>query len=205
MGFLRPTRAGRFWQMTAKTRAALEMRWSKASGLLQPRAIGEPNLPTPPLKELATAGTGVFTGISALSVLHFVVAGEDPRTLLLASFGATSLLIFTFPHRSFSQPRNVVGGHVLACITGVAVRSFVGATVLSPALAVSFACCVMLVTRTFHPPAGGTALNAVLAPPELASIGFELVIPSALGSGVLVFLGLVFNNLVGRRYPVYWK
>ena len=37
-------------------------------------------------------------------------------SLLLGSFGASCVLVFGFPDLPFSQPRNLVGGHVLSSL-----------------------------------------------------------------------------------------
>ena len=40
-------------------------------------------------------------------------------SLLLGSFGASCVLVFGFPDLPFSQPRNLVGGHVLSSLVGL--------------------------------------------------------------------------------------
>ena len=37
----------------------------------------------------------------------------------LSSFGASCVLLFSFPDNPFSQPRNVIGGHFISSLTGL--------------------------------------------------------------------------------------
>ena len=82
---------------------------------------------------------------------------------------------------------------------------------MQPALAVSLAIVVMLLTGSLHPPAGATALIAVVGSKEVIDSGFAyLIFPIFLGSCVQVGIACVVNNLGGtgsedRHFPVYWK
>ena len=72
-------------------------------------------------------------------------------------------MIFGLPVSPYAQPRNVLGGHLIAVVCGVAVRQLVGAVPwLACGLAVACAAYVMHKTRCFHPPGGATALIAVI-------------------------------------------
>ena len=106
-----------------------------------------------------------------------------------------------------SQPCNVVGGHTIAAILGVGSHLFISQPMGTPAVAsvvaVSASIMAMQGTRTLHPPAGGTALIAVLGSPQMHALGFTLVVPTVLGSSLLVLIALG-NNMRGRRYPLYW-
>ena len=35
-------------------------------------------------------------------------------------------------------------------------------------------------------------------------MGFELLIPTGVGSIALVACAIVYNNMVGKKYPHYW-
>merc|ERR1711971_281102 len=75
---------------------------------------GEGPMPTPPMKALAISGLTSFAAMGALSALHFGITNESDLTLILGSFGASAVLIFAAPIAPFSQPRNVIGGHILS-------------------------------------------------------------------------------------------
>ena len=159
-------------------------------------------------KEILISGAGGFVGLSILSSLHYGLAPGDITTIL-ASFGPTSMMIFVFPDAHFSQPKNVIGGHLISAFWGVCTAQLVNLHLEAPWLAgptaVGGAIILMLSTRLVHPPAGGTALIAALGSRELQDMGFQFLIPTSIGATILVMVGVIFNNLFkGRSYPKYW-
>ena len=159
-------------------------------------------------KEIWISGLGGFVGMSALSAVHYSVAPGD-LTTILASFGATSVIIFGFPESDFAQPKNVIGGHLISALWGICIAQIVTVHLEAPWLAgptaVMGAMVLMLRNRIMHPPAGGTALIAALGSKELQEMGLSFLIPTTVGSTILVISGILFNNLCKRRsYPKYW-
>ncbi|WP_406678075.1 HPP family protein [Moorella sp. ACPs] len=155
------------------------------------------SLPVPPAVDLFVSWLGAFLGIGAVAGLSLVYH----MPLLVLSFGASAVLIYGVPDVPLAQPRNVIGGHVIAAATGVCIYYFFGLTWWSAALATSLAIVLMLVTGTTHPPGGATALGAVL---NRASPIYILT-PVAAGAVIMVIIGLLVNNLSPhRRYPKYW-
>lgn len=122
------------------------------------------------------------------------------KTLILGSFGASCLLVFAYPQSPFAQPRNVIGGHFIATLTGLVFLAVFGVSWWAMALAVGTAIALMLLARMPHPPAGSNPLIVMLA-----GAGWDfLLTPTLAGSLILVAVALVYNNLDGRRYPTYW-
>ncbi|NRB36941.1 MAG: HPP family protein [Pseudomonadales bacterium] len=151
------------------------------------------DIPTP--KQLAITWLGAFITIAALALL----ADFSQATLMLGSFGASCVLIFGFPTSAFSQPRNVIFGHFFSSLIGLICLHFLGNEWWSLALAVSTAIAFMMASGTVHPPAGS---NPVIVFLSLAHWDF-LLMPTLLGSLILVGSALIYNNL-GNKYPVYW-
>src|SRR5262249_28359968 len=129
---------------------------------------------------------------------------------LIGSFGATAVLLYAVPQSELAQPRNVLGGHFLAALVGVTAFKAVGADhmTLAAALAVATAAAVMQLTGTVHPPAGATALIAVLGPEKIQALGYRYALtPVLAGVAIMVLVAVVFNNLSPleeRHYPVSW-
>lgn len=143
----------------------------------------------------AFAGGGI--GILALAWLGHITA----TPLLIAPFGATSVLIFGAPESPLAQPRAVVGGHLVATAVALAVHGCVGGVWWGPALAFALGLGAMIATRTTHPPAGADVLLVFAAPREWTFLFF----PVGLGAVLLVAIALVVNNLsLRRRYPLWW-
>lgn len=121
--------------------------------------------------------------------------------LILGSFGASCVLVFGFPELPFSQPRNVILGHVLSSAIGLAVLSVLGAGILPMALATALAVAMMMVFNSVHPPAGSNPVIIFLTQPAWSFLG----LPTAAGAVIIVFIALIFNNLgKDRHYPQFW-
>lgn len=153
----------------------------------------------PPMKTVALSSIGAMLGVGSLTMLNKMTGGTD-ATMLIASSGATAILLFAGPALPFSQPRNVIGGHVISATSGILVYSMLGDTVATPSLAVGLALAGMMSTATIHPPAGGTALIAA------ASGQPFLIVPIFIASVTQVSAACLWHNAAtdGRRYPQYW-
>ena len=177
--------------------------WEKCRGV-----PGSSAPPAPGMSEVVLSGSLSACGIGALSLLHFGLCDASDCTMILGSFGASAVLLYAAPAVPFSQPRNVLGGHLISCAVGVACHEFISVSMNTPALAVAVAVptsiMLMQLTRTLHPPAGGTTLIAVLGSAQLHALGFQLLVPTALGSSLLIAVALGNNLARQRRYPTYW-
>jgi CBS-domain-containing membrane protein len=157
--------------------------------------------------ELLWSWIGSVLGIGAcawLSARYF-----EPRelSLLIGSFGASAVLVYGAIKSPLAQPRNLVGGHVISGLIGVACWQAFGSTLwVAAALAVSLAIVAMLATKTLHPPGGATALIAVIGGDKVHALGFLYAfIPAGAGAVVLLLVALLVNNLSrNRKYPEYW-
>lgn len=70
------------------------------------------------------------------------------------------------------------------------------------ALACACATAMMALTKTVHPPAGATALLAVIDN-TLIHIGWFMLPVMLLGCALMLGVALVVNN-IERRFPIYW-
>jgi CBS-domain-containing membrane protein len=149
------------------------------------------------LRHIAISWLG---GCLAIGVVAYLAAISH-APLMLGSFGATCVLVFGFPESPFSQPRNVIAGHVLSSLVGLVFLVLLGTQWWSVALAAATAIALMQLTRSVHPPAGSNPVIVMLTVPGW---GF-LLTPTLLGALLLVLVALVFNNLFRERtYPTYW-
>jgi CBS domain-containing membrane protein len=146
-------------------------------------------------------GAGIAIALTAL--IGFMAMGDDPALpWLVASMGASAVLVFVLPASPLAQPWPVFGSHLVAGAIGVAVHALLGATWYSAGLSVGLAIAAMSLLRCLHPPAGGTVLLTALSTPavEAAGLGF-LVLPLALNVLVLLAGGFAWNRLTGHSYP----
>lgn len=84
------------------------------------RGGGPRKLTRKPLSEIFFAWVGGFVGIYAVWWLNnFIGIQNDANMFLIGSFGASAVLIYGVPMGELSQPRNLVGGHVISALVGV--------------------------------------------------------------------------------------
>jgi len=145
-------------------------------------------------------------GLLGIALVYWTSAALAPggaSTLVVASMGASAVLVFGVPHGPLSQPWPVLGGHLLSGLIGVTVAQQVHPVGLAAPLAVGVAILVMHYTRSLHPPGGATALTAVLTSSAAAPIGYDFVLtPVLLNAIVIVAVGALFNYpFAWRRYP----
>lgn len=166
--------------------------------------------PRQPFKRILWAWLGAFLGILLVSIFNeFSMLLTDEKTMIVGSFGATAVLLYGAPLAALSQPRNLIGGHIISAIVGVSVFKLIGShVVIAAPLAVSFAIFFMHLMRTLHPPGGATALIAVVGGEPIHALGFKYVFnPIFTGALMMLLVALLVNNLSRNRqqhYPVYW-
>ncbi len=140
---------------------------------------------------------GSFLGIGILGIFSVLYG----KPLMVASFGASAVLIYSVPDAPLSQPRNVLGGHLISAVAGVITYALCGLTWWSVALGTALAIVAMILTKTTHPPGGATALFAVLS----RATPIYILTPVLAGAVILVLVGMLVNNLSpNRSYPRYW-
>lgn len=171
---------------------------------------GESSPPRKPFSKIAWSWLGAFVGIYLISILsNYIHENLQNSLFLVASFGASAVLIYGTPQAELSQPRNLIGGHILSAAIGVTIYKYCSFDVtLLGALAVSLSILAMHFTRTLHPPGGATALIAVIGGAEVQDTGYLFVVfPIFAGTLILLIVALFINNLSGnpkRHYPRYW-
>ncbi len=149
-----------------------------------------------PAKSIAIAWLGAVLATSAFAYASVSLN----KLLILGSFGASCLLVFAYSKSPFAQPRNVIGGHFVATLTGLVFFNLFGFTWWSMALAVGTGIAMMLLLKIPHPPAGS---NPVIV--MLGAVDWDFLwTPTLFGSLILIGVALIYNNLGDRRYPTYW-
>lgn len=154
------------------------------------------------LKEKIISAAGAFIGVLATAFISAGL-GDSATPLMIASLGASSVLLFAASHSPMAQPWSVVGGHLVSALVGVTCFRFIPDIYAAAAVAVALAIFVMHLLNCLHPPGGATALAMVIGDGELHRLGYGAVL-NPVGLNVLVVLAaaLIFNNLfLHRRYP----
>ena len=152
------------------------------------------------------SGAGGLTGIMGVLLISQARLGLSGSASLVASMGASAVLLFAVPHGPLSQPWAVFGGHLVSAVIGVACARLLTDTVTASALAVALAISAMYYLRCIHPPGGATALTAVAGGESVHALGFHFVLtPVLLNVLVILLVAMLFNfPFPWRRYPALW-
>ena len=153
--------------------------------------------PRLPAKKIALAGLGAALAIGFVATL----AGLTHQPLLLGSLGASCVFLFGLPEAPFSQPRNVIAGHVFSSLIGLVFLEAFGPQPWALGLALGAAVVVMFATRTVHAPAGSNPVIVFMTQPDWSFV----LAPTLVGAVGVVLVALLFNNAVHPgRYPLHW-
>ncbi|KAI0843959.1 HPP family protein [Daldinia vernicosa] len=154
---------------------------------------------------------GVFCSLTMIEAVGHAIPSfeEHGAPIIIGSFGAAAVLEFYAIESPLSQPRNVVLGQFFSSLIGIAIRKLFAlrpmsheVTWVAGSLSCSCAVAFMALTGTVHPPAGATALLAVVDE-EVAHLGWFLLPVVLLGCALMQCVALLLNN-IQRRFPVYW-
>lgn len=150
------------------------------------------------------SGAGALIGIMAVAWISQQYVPAHDAAWVVASMGATAVLLFAVPHGPLSQPWPVIMGHTVSALIGVACAQLIPELLIAAAVAVAFAITAMHYLRCIHPPGGATALTAVIGGEQLHSIGFQYVItPVLFNAVIMVLIAIAFNYAFEwRRYPI---
>lgn len=117
---------------------------------------------------------------------------------LMASLGASALLVFALPGSPMAQPWAVIAGNTLSAMVGITCVHWISAPLIALPAAASLSILGMFVLRCLHPPAAAVALIAVLG--GITSYRYAFF-PVMVDSILLILLGALYSNLTGKPYP----
>jgi CBS-domain-containing membrane protein len=147
---------------------------------------------------------GGIAGLTGVMLISQAQLGLEGSVGLVASMGASAVLLFAVPHGPLSQPWPVLGGHLVSAIVGVACSKVIPLPTLAAPIAVGLAIGSMHYLRCIHPPGGATALSAVVGGETVSQLGFQFVITPVLWNAIVILaIAFVFNYPFNwRRYPL---
>lgn len=155
--------------------------------------------------ERLVSALGAFAGILAVLLISTYFIRGNSAHLLVASMGASAVLLFAVPHGTLSQPWPLLGGHFLSALIGVSCAQLIPELYLAAPLAVGIAVGAMHYARCIHPPGGATALAAVAGGADVHALGYGFATtPVLLNAISILLIAILFNYLFPwRRYPSY--
>ena len=160
--------------------------------------------------EKVISALGGFLGIACVFGLTYwlIETGlleQGGGILVIASMGASAVLLFAVPHGALSQPWAVVGGHLVSGFIGITCFKLFGDSFVIAGLAVGLAIGAMYYLHCIHPPGGATALTVVMGGASIHQLGYHyLLLPVAINVVIILFFSVVFNAFFAwRRYPAH--
>jgi CBS-domain-containing membrane protein len=174
--------------------------------------------PKPPvasgIRAWPSAVTLFIGALALLCVAGFVALGAH-QTLLFPSLGPTAMLFFARPLPPECTVRNVIVGHWVGILTGLAMLEIFGlralpsavthgldaSRVVAAALSVAITATVLRLIRSPHAPAGAStlivSLGLLTTDKQLLMMGASVVLVAVAGFGL--------NLVAGIRVPLWRK
>ena len=121
--------------------------------------------------------------------------GSVPLPVVIIPFATSIVLVIGSPEAERAQPSALIGGHIVATLVGLAVLQLTGPHTWAAAAAVGVAVAAMVVTGTFHPPAG---INPLLVVSNNLPWSF-LLAPVLAGALLLAAFAYLWHRCVLRR------
>jgi CBS domain-containing membrane protein len=145
------------------------------------------------------AVVGAFIGLGCTVMLGKLL-GEwvGVNEWVMASLGASALLIFVLPSSPMAQPWAVIGGNVASALVGISCARYIDPVLWALPIAASMAIFAMFLLRCLHPPAAAVALIAVLG--HITTYRYALF-PVMLDSATLCLVATFYNTFTGKIYP----
>jgi len=142
---------------------------------------------------------GAFIGLMlVLTIAKYLGELGGIDEWLMASLGASALLVFALPQSPMAQPWAVIAGNTLSALVGVSIIHVVNEPLIAMPLAASLSILGMFILRCLHPPAAAVAMIVVLGRVLHYRYAF---FPVMVDSVLLIVAGAVYSNLTGKRYP----
>ncbi|MHB1621090.1 MAG: HPP family protein [Sulfuricella sp.] len=158
-------------------------------------------------RERVVSGLGGVLAIFLTTLIAQRYIGGVSLPFMLASMGASTVLLLGAPHSPFSQPWAFAGGHLVSAFIGITCAATIPNVYLAAGLSVGLSISAMYYLRCLHPPGGATALLTVIGDQKIHALGYHfMLMPVLVNVVVLLGVALVINNLIpGRRYPANGK
>jgi CBS-domain-containing membrane protein len=141
---------------------------------------------------------GIFSSIT-IGALALLTYETELGVFLIASFGASMVLLYGYPESPFAQPKNIFFGHLVTSLVGVFFLHFISLPIyLLIGLSVGVGVFLMILLKVVHPPAGGNPIIVIVG-----NVSVDYIInPVIIGSIIILIFGIVLNRLILRKkYP----
>lgn len=157
--------------------------------------------------EKLISALGGFLSILLILLISRSFLDLSASVALVASMGASAVLLFAVPHGPLSQPWPLLGGNLISAFIGVSCALLIEPPILAASTAVGLAILAMYYFKCIHPPGGATALTAAIGGESIHALGYQFVLtPVLLNVLSILAIAIIFNALFHwRRYPASFQ
>lgn len=146
--------------------------------------------------EMTISVIGAMVSTLLATFFSDTILSAEGTHIILASTGATAILVFGMPHVPASQPWNIVGGHLVSAFVGVTCYKFIPFDILAASTAIPLAMIAMHYLRCMHPPGGATAITAVIGGESVHQLSYAfLVVPVFVNAIIVLSIALSVATL----------
>jgi len=144
-----------------------------------------------------------FCSIFFIALVTKIISPWPAHPMIIASMGASAIILFFIPGSPLAQPWPFVGGQLISAVVGVACALNIPEVSTAAATAVGSSILLMLLTRCLHPPGAATSLAPIMAGNSITSLGYSFVIvPVAINVFSMLILAIIINRwIMERDYP----
>ncbi|MFC0471428.1 HPP family protein [Halalkalibacter kiskunsagensis] len=178
-----------------KKSAELEKGWSFTNYISKMKGVSAQDQSVRIIDSLVSAGGGLI----AMTIIS-ILAVSLSYPMALGPIGASCLLVFAAHEGPFSQPRHIIGGHLLSTVTALSIWDVFGRSHITIGITLAIVVILMIITRMMHPPAAASAIVAINS-----QAGWGLLLTIVLSAVIVVGISVLYNNLFeSRNYPKRW-
>lgn len=123
--------------------------------------------------------------------------------IIVASMGASAVILFIMPNSPLAQPWPLVGGHLVSAVIGITCVQLFTDTIFASACASGGSILAMLLLRCLHPPGAATALTPIIAGAPVNFMNYSFVLmPVGINVAIMLVMAIFINRWVLRyEYP----
>lgn len=148
-----------------------------------------------------SAALAALAAIAVVTWVSYHTLHGFGSPILIASMGASTVLLFAAPSSPMSKPWPFVGGHIIATSVGVICYQALPDVLLAAPFAVALSIVAMGLLRCLHPPGGAAALAVVLGDQTIHDMGFQFVLaPVAINAFLLLACATLYWQLSARFF-----
>ncbi|WP_444994795.1 HPP family protein [Aliikangiella sp. IMCC44359] len=137
-------------------------------------------------KEIYFSIVGAFIATLFASFFSHKILEVEGIPMILASTGASAMLIFGIPHSPVSKPWPIVGGHLVSAVVGITAYYCIPESILASSIAIAISMLAMHYLACMHPPGGATAVTAVIGGTNVHELGYYFVIVPVLFNSIIL-------------------